>query len=65
MCVNDAPQCCTTFFVNRLKVNVRQRLEEFLREEYEDVVHDGLEELDNLLDCEWYTTILFAEQSHE
>ena len=62
MCVNDAPQCCTNSFVDRLKVIVRQRLEEFLREEYEDVVHDSLEELDNLLDCECMHGVVYHKQ---
>ena len=51
ICGRVEAQCCSAEFLQSVRGKVRQRLERFLREEFEDVIDNYQEELENLLEC--------------
>ena len=52
MCGRDVEQCCSADYVEGVQEKVRERLEVFLRKEFEEVIEEYQDEVDNLLACE-------------
>ena len=53
MCRSEGDQCCSVDYVEGVQGKVRERLERFLRREFEDVIEEYQDEVDNLLECEF------------
>ena len=51
ICGRVEAQCCSAEFLQSVRGKVRQRLERFLREEFEDVIDNYQDEIENLLEC--------------
>ena len=54
VCSIDSDQCCTVNYIESIQEKAQRRLEKFLRKEFEDVVENYQDEIDNLLECEFY-----------
>ena len=52
MCGRDVEQCCSADYVEGVQEKVRERLEVFLGKEFEEVIEEYQDEVDNLLACE-------------
>ena len=51
VCTTNDDQCCSVRDVETILMNVRQRLEIFLGEEFEGVIEDYKDEINNLRKC--------------
>lgn len=51
-CARDEMQCCTSSYIEMVEREVREELQEFLAEEFEDAVDDYLDDVENLMECE-------------
>ena len=52
-CLSNDLQCCSADYLERVKEKVQQELNEGLRDEFQNVIDQFEDELDNLLDCEF------------
>ena len=51
VCTSDEPQCCTADYLEAVQMKLRRRLEEFIGEEFEEVIEEYQDEVDDLLEC--------------
>lgn len=52
VCRSSEEQCCSSEYLEGVQERVRERLEKFLRKEFDDVIEEYQDEVDNLLECE-------------
>ena len=51
MCATEDDQCCSVEYLEAVRVRIRERLERFLGEEFEGVIEDYEDEIEDLLEC--------------
>lgn len=52
-CVSDEQQCCTADYIERVEGKVIEILQEFLAEEFDDVIEDYRDDIENVFDCKY------------
>lgn len=52
MCATEEAQCCSADYLESVNNEIHERLEQFLEEEFEGVIEDYQDEVDDLLECE-------------
>ena len=57
MCRRDGAQCCSAEYLKQVQEKVRKRLEQSLGEEFQDVIDNYKDEIENLMDCELKCTL--------
>ena len=63
MCVTEDAQCCSDDYLMSIQMKVRMRLERFLGEEFEAVIDEYQDEVENLLECELQYFLFYHWQS--
>ena len=61
-CISDEQQCCTANYIERVEEKVTTALQEFLAEEFDDVIEDYLDDIENLIDCK-YTCLKYRNST--
>ena len=52
VCATEDAQCCSNAYLMSIQMKVRMKLERFIGEEFEEVIDEYQDEVENLLECE-------------
>ena len=52
VCATEDAQCCSDDYLMSIQMKVRMKLERFIGEEFEEVIDEYQDEVENLIECE-------------